>query len=163
MAQDRIAALESASWGIGQVMGFNFKATGFAGVEEMVAAMVDSEDAQLLGVVQFLRGRELDSRLARHDWEGFARGYNGVSFKKNQYDSRLAAAHAGFVSGGLPDVQVREVQLRLTFLGFDVAGVDGVAGKRTRSAVRFFREQVGLPPGETIDRPLLEKLRGPGE
>ena len=43
----RDAALQSASLGLGQVMGMNFQAAGFDSVEDMVAAMVESEDRQL--------------------------------------------------------------------------------------------------------------------
>jgi hypothetical protein len=41
------AALNSVSWGIGQIMGMNSGLVGFQSVESMVAAMVDDEDAQL--------------------------------------------------------------------------------------------------------------------
>src|SRR6185437_13461438 len=42
--KDRAAALQSASWGIGQIMGMNYARAGFRNVEDMVAAMSDSED-----------------------------------------------------------------------------------------------------------------------
>lgn len=45
----RRAALESTSWGLGQIMGFNHASAGFQTVEEMVAAMTTSEEAQLQG------------------------------------------------------------------------------------------------------------------
>src|ERR1700751_4946349 len=40
MVLDRSAALRSASWGLGQIMGENFSSAGFADVEGMVSAMV---------------------------------------------------------------------------------------------------------------------------
>src|SRR5262245_53461643 len=40
---DRIAALKSASWGLGQVLGTNFANAGFQDVEAMVTAFVASE------------------------------------------------------------------------------------------------------------------------
>jgi hypothetical protein len=43
MTFDEQAALESASWGLGQVMGFNAKTAGFADVHAMVDAMVAGE------------------------------------------------------------------------------------------------------------------------
>src|SRR6185295_10213057 len=46
MQLDRRAALESASWGAFQIMGFNFAACGFSDVEAMVAAM-RTEEGQL--------------------------------------------------------------------------------------------------------------------
>src|SRR5579885_2614771 len=39
IACDREAALQSASWGIGQIMGENFAAAGFRNVENMVTAV----------------------------------------------------------------------------------------------------------------------------
>ena len=51
---DRTAALQSCSWGIGQIMGENFALAGFADVEQMVAAMSASEDQQLVAMANFL-------------------------------------------------------------------------------------------------------------
>jgi hypothetical protein len=39
MQIDWTAALKSASWGLGQIMGENFDAAGFAQIDDMVAAM----------------------------------------------------------------------------------------------------------------------------
>src|SRR5215469_11061071 len=47
MRKDRSAALQSASWGIGQIMGMNYARAGFGDVEAMVDAMIESEDRQL--------------------------------------------------------------------------------------------------------------------
>ena len=159
IALNRHAALNSASWGIGQVMGFNSKLAGFASVEEMVDAMVASEDAQLNGMAGFVRSEGLHKALVSHDWAAFARGYNGSDFAKNQYDTRLAADFQRLSSGPLPNLQVRQTQALLTFLGFDVAGVDGIIGKRTRSAVVRFREANGLGDSEEIDNGLIDALR----
>ena len=90
---DQEAALKSASWGIGQVMGFNHEVAGFATVQAMVTAMVKDEDAQLLAMAGFIKGNGLDGALRRQNWASFARKYNGRDFKKNEYDTRLAAAH----------------------------------------------------------------------
>src|SRR5215469_13211894 len=73
--KDRGAALQSASWGLGQIMGMNFGNAGFANVEDMVAAMVDSEDQQLLAMGNFLTKTGLAAALQAHNWAGFARGY----------------------------------------------------------------------------------------
>lgn len=43
IGKDRSAALQSASWGIGQIMGMNYAKAGFQNVEEMVVAMSGSE------------------------------------------------------------------------------------------------------------------------
>ena len=154
-ALDPHAALMSASWGIGQVMGFNFAAAGFDNVEAMVAAMVESEDSQLEGMAAFVRAQGLNKPLANHDWAGFAKGYNGPDFAKNSYDARLGSAFQRFAAGPLPDLRVRQAQALLGFLGFDAGAIDGVVGKRTRSAVAMFRGN----ESDNIDDGLITALR----
>ncbi|WP_292488837.1 N-acetylmuramidase family protein [Mesorhizobium sp.] len=91
-AIDETAALRSASWGLGQVLGENFRAAGFATVQAMVEAMMADEALQLAAAVNFIAANRLDGKLRRHDWAGFAKGYNGASYAKNAYDIRLAEA-----------------------------------------------------------------------
>ncbi len=93
IALDRDAALRSASWGAFQIMGDNHAAAGFDDVEAFVAAMMAGEDAHLAAFVAFVRANGLDDALRRHDWAGFARRYNGPLYRRNRYDTKLAAAH----------------------------------------------------------------------
>ncbi|WP_287385293.1 N-acetylmuramidase family protein [Mesorhizobium sp.] len=86
IAIDETAALRSASWGLGQVLGENFKAAGFPTVQAMVEAMMEDEALQLAAAVNFIAANRLDGKLRKHDWAGFAKGYNGASFGKNAYD-----------------------------------------------------------------------------
>jgi hypothetical protein len=158
LALDREAALNSTSWGLGQIMGFNARLTGFKTAEAMIEAMTGSEDAQLEAMVRFLVARHLDGPLARRDWPAFARGYNGPSYRKNQYDARLGAAYATFRRGPMPDLAVRQTQVLLTFLGFAPGVIDGVLGKHTRSAIVLFREQRGFGASDKIDDALLAAL-----
>ena len=158
MDLNREAALQSASWGIGQVMGFNFKPAGFVSVETMVRAMQDAEDSQLTAVAKTIRARQIHHAFAAHDWVRFARGYNGGDFNKNHYDVRLAAAFAAFSIGGLPDIQVRQVQVLMRFLGFPVGAIDGILGKRTRSAIAQFRLTHSLPDSDSVDEGLIAAL-----
>src|SRR6266487_321937 len=92
IALNRSAALESCSWGLGQIMGFNAADAGFTDVEAMVTAMCDSEDAQFGAMMSFIRAHNLAQHLQRNDWSNFARQYNGPSFQKNSYDKKLAKA-----------------------------------------------------------------------
>ncbi len=87
-------ALRSASWGLGQIMGFNCRMAGFDTARAMVEAFKDDEDQHLRAMINFIRAAGLDDELRRHDWKGFARGYNGAGFAKNGYDRKLAAAFA---------------------------------------------------------------------
>jgi hypothetical protein len=45
-------------------------------------------------MVEFIKSEHLDDDLRRHSWASFARGYNGPGYRKNQYDTKLAAAFA---------------------------------------------------------------------
>ncbi|MER9232102.1 N-acetylmuramidase family protein [Mesorhizobium sp. M0622] len=92
-AIDETAALKSASWGLGQVLGENFKATGFLTVQAMVEAMMADEALQLSAAIDFIVEKRLDDNLRNHDWAGFAKGYNGAGYRKNAYDTRLAEAY----------------------------------------------------------------------
>ena len=87
------AAHKSASFGIGQIMGFNAESIGYATLKEFVDDMYESEAKQLKAMGLFLKANNLIGKLQRHDWAGFARGYNGSAYAKNQYDVKLAAAY----------------------------------------------------------------------
>jgi hypothetical protein len=88
------AAIESASWGLFQIMGFHWSALGYASAEVFADAMARGEAAQLEAFVRFIEAdRALHRSLRRHDWRDFARRYNGPAFEKNDYDTKLAAAY----------------------------------------------------------------------
>jgi len=88
------AALQSASWGLGQVMGFNHAKAGYGSAKAMVEAFLDDEEKHLQAMIRFIVNAGLDDELRRHDWRGFAKGYNGKGFEKNGYDKKLAASFA---------------------------------------------------------------------
>jgi len=94
MKIDRPCALRSASWGLGQILGVNHKAAGFPSVEAMVLSMLDDEEKHLEAMVRFISAESLDDDLRRHDWSGFARGYNGPKYAAHGYHTKLAAAYA---------------------------------------------------------------------
>ncbi len=94
MAIDEEAALRSASWGLGQVMGFNCGAAGYPFAKAMVLDFMDDEETHLAAMIRFIKANGLDDELRRHDWAGFARGYNGSGFARNGYDKKLAASFA---------------------------------------------------------------------
>ncbi|HBE51693.1 MAG TPA: hypothetical protein DDW76_23685 [Cyanobacteria bacterium UBA11369] len=95
---DRIPALKSASWGLGQVMGFNYKVAGYSDVEEFVNAMHISEGKHLEAMMNFIKSQNLDKALRSRDWAAFARGYNGPAYARNKYDQKLAAAYAKYAA-----------------------------------------------------------------
>lgn len=89
---NREAALMSASWGLFQIMGFNYKACGCKTIQEFVNRMMKSEDEQLELFTTYIINSNLDDELINEDWTGFARGYNGASYAKNNYHTKLKTA-----------------------------------------------------------------------
>jgi len=93
---DSAAAIKACSWGKFQAMGFNFGLCGFATLEDFHAAMLKNEGEHLKAFCNFITNSHLDAPLRSHNWVKFARGYNGKTFKKNKYDTKLAAAYKKF-------------------------------------------------------------------
>ena len=87
------AAQESASWGIFQIMGYHYKKVGYNSVGDYVKAMNKSERFHLMAFGKFIKSEGLVKHLKNKDWAKFARGYNGAGYKKNKYDTKLAAAY----------------------------------------------------------------------
>lgn len=151
-------ALNSASWGLGQVMGFNHDAAGFGDARAMVEATISGEDAQLLIMAGFLAANNLVKPLRERDWETFARRYNGREYAKNRYHLKLEEAYDRFSTGSLPDIELRTAQAALLYLGYAPGKIDGVIGRRTRGALRSFRIAAGLPSGDDLDGPAYQEL-----
>jgi hypothetical protein len=91
MAIDETAALNSCSWGMGQILGLNHASVGYATPQAMVEAFCDSERNQVAAIIEFLISHHLDGALRAHDWPKLAAGYNGAAYAKNGYDRKLAA------------------------------------------------------------------------
>ena len=90
---DRASALESASWGLGQVMGYHWKSLGYESLQAFINAMYKDEASQLDAMCRYIRVNKLDVALRKLNWATFAKGYNGVGYKANQYDAKLSAAY----------------------------------------------------------------------
>ena len=90
---DRDAAIQSTSFGLFQVMGFHWKTLGYMSPSHYFDCMCKSENEQLMAFTLFVQKNNLGPKLKAHDWAGFARGYNGAGFAKNQYDTKMAAAY----------------------------------------------------------------------
>jgi hypothetical protein len=95
-AIDLNAALLSVSWGLGQIMGNNFKLAGCDSVKQMVEEAMTSEANQLRHMANFIKSAGLLDELQNKNWAGFARGYNGPGYAKNAYDVKLAEAYNKF-------------------------------------------------------------------
>lgn len=87
------AALKSTSWGLFQIMGFNFKLAGFDSVEKYVEAHYENEAEHLKAFCNFVKNQKMLPYLTRKDWAGFAKRYNGPGYAKNKYDIKMADAY----------------------------------------------------------------------
>lgn len=98
MALDEEMALQSASWGMFQILGTNAGICGFvdAGgapdVYAFVAAMVASERNHLAAFAKFCQAGAAAEALQTKDWVTFARVYNGPG-QVDLYAGRLADAY----------------------------------------------------------------------
>lgn len=92
-----LAAIESTSWGLGQIMGFNYPSAGYLSVHDFIEGMKASEGQQLMAMCRFIKTNRLDIALRTQNWTAFASGYNGPSYVKNNYAVKLANAYAKHV------------------------------------------------------------------
>lgn len=91
-ALDRAAALAACSWGLFQIMGFNFKRAGHPSLQSLVTAAYGDVDSHLRMFVNFiLSSSALSEALREHDWPEFKRLYNGSG--TNDYAARMARAY----------------------------------------------------------------------
>ena len=155
---DEEPALRSASWGLGQVMGFNAIASGFESASDMAARMCLSEAEQLAAMAGFIRSEGLDAKLRVRDWTGFARRYNGPTYWRNQYDVKLKAAFDKFASGVSRDLRSRAAQGALVFLSYKPGDPDGIVGQNTRKAIVAFRRDNNMGDSELLDDAVFDAI-----
>lgn len=174
------AALSSCSWGLGQVMGAHWKWLGYKSAQ----AQVDDACSGIVGQVRlmskFIVKSNLIDELKNRDWAAFARQYNGPSFKKFEYDAKMAAAykrHKGASGGavkpasdddnmtlrmGVSGPEVSLLQEKLRKIGYSL-NVDGDFGPATKRAVMSFQHDYSLAE-DGIVGPLtwsiIERLQG---
>lgn len=160
MQLDMQAALESASWGLGQVMGANWKMLGFASVVEMVELARSGIEGQVQLIARFIEKTGLKGALAAHDWATVARGYNGPAYKVNRYDVKMAAAYQRYRTAGAAAASnstVRHIQERLNAHGAKLV-VDGKRGPKTQAAILTFQAAHNLTADGIVGRFTLAAL-----
>lgn len=156
MKLDANAALSATSWGLGQLLGRNFKICGYESPLHMTIAMVQSEDNQLIAMARMIVANKWAAALKQHEWAKFARLYNGPNYQINRYDQRLSEYFASYTAE--PDLTVRSVQCYLTYLGYKPGRIDGISGPATARAVADFQARNSLDPDGKITEPLLSLL-----
>lgn len=87
-------AAQCCSWGLPQIMGFNYESAGYTNAVEMVTAFASDAERQLDAMATFIKTNMACAlALSRLDWAGFAEHYNGAGYRKNAYDVKLAQAY----------------------------------------------------------------------
>jgi hypothetical protein len=92
------AALESASWGMFQIMGYHAYKMGYKTVQEFVRSQKKSEEEHLKAFGLFITkiSPVCHKALQNHQWAEFAKHYNGAQYAKNQYDTKLERSYNKF-------------------------------------------------------------------
>lgn len=172
---DEDAALRSCSIGLSQVLVENHSMVGFATPQAMWQAFMDDEEEHIEAMVRYILATGIDDDIREERWETVARVYNGPGFKRNGYDTKLAAAFRQWAgrpdSAWAPDkadpvalsitdsATLATVQRKLIELGYpEVGKPDGKFGSKTRAAVLGFRADKGLPLVADVDQQLLSAL-----
>lgn len=152
-AIDRLAALESFSIGVGQVMTAHWRKLGFRSVDAMIERGRSGLAGQIELMALYIEKFGLADELQRKDFTAFARGYNGPNYAAGGYHTKMAAAYRR-ISGGAPvsaatgmlrmgskGEKVRELQALLIRAGYPVGakGADGDFGPSTKAAVAAFQ------------------------
>lgn len=85
-------------WGMFQIGGFNYKLCGCNGVDEFVRLMANSELDQLELFAAFITNTKMVEDLRNKNWAAFARKYNGPSYAKRGYHTKMANAYKKFLA-----------------------------------------------------------------
>ena len=90
---DTVSAIEGTFWGMFQIGGFNWRQCGAESPQDFARLMSRSERDQLELFAEFVSRTGLLPHLKSKNWAAFARGYNGPSYARRRYHTRLAQAY----------------------------------------------------------------------
>ena len=92
--QSPSSAIKATSFGLGQILGMNYKIVGFNSLIEFSNAMENSEYQQLEALVRFISSNTSLLIAAREiNFVEIARLYNGPNYLSRGYDRKLADAY----------------------------------------------------------------------
>ncbi|WP_316234954.1 MULTISPECIES: N-acetylmuramidase domain-containing protein [unclassified Bradyrhizobium] len=167
---DAEVADQSASWGLGQTMGFLHAELGFESAAAMVDHMTGNITGQIECLISELKNKHLIAPLNAGRWAEVAKGYNGAGYAANRYDVRLADAckrwerklanPAVAVAPDMAADDIKALQIKLRKLGYAGVGApDGRFGVKTVGALSAFQAHEGVPVTGKLDDPTREALK----
>jgi hypothetical protein len=145
-------AYQSTSYGVGQVMGYHWKALGYASLQDFLDTVFSGVDGQIDAMLRYCVENDLLDDVAAGRWLTVARGYNGKKYAASYAKKLKAAAERygasiavsdGLLRMGASGARVRELQALLVRAGFEVK-VDGDFGPATRTALKAFQRSKKL-------------------
>lgn len=160
-AVDEDGMLTASSWGAPQIMGFNAGDAGHITARNMVVAMSKAEAAHLDAFVALINKWGLAPAIRAHDWERFARRYNGpgqvqhyATLLERAFNVTSVQKHAAALETASRE-ETGVASYKVLRLGDDNATVaklqralgvedDGVFGILTEKAVREYQTENGL-------------------
>ena len=157
---DLDAAPMAVSWGVGQVLGENWRWLGYRSPQALAAEALSGLQGQVRLMMRFIDRRGLRGALQTRDWAAFSRAYNGAGYRRHRYDERMARAYARAVGrADLTEAREPELMQRLGDRGAPVARLqkalrglghplitDGDFGPATKAALIRFQTIAGLAP-----------------
>ena len=175
-AIDENAAIESCSWGLGQVMGIHWKDLGYSSAKALAKEAQSSISGQVRLMGRFIEENNLVDELQTKNWARFARLYNGPNYRRYQYDTKMARAYERFLHGSVREVKtvirsddilergdkgeaVSALQERLAEFGYYAGFIDGIFGGATELAVMDFQGDAGVVIDGRAGPITMSKLR----
>lgn len=169
-------AFESASYGVGQVLGEHWDDLGFASFDEFYNMMMSGAEGQIEIMCRFIVKNGLLDELQEGRWPAFFRGYNGPQWERNGYGKAIeralanyggsTAAPDGMLRMGSKGARVREIQALLVRAGHRIR-IDADFGPSTKAAVQDFQRSAGIKVdgvvGPATQKALAEYRQGQGD
>lgn len=93
IAINEAAAYESASYGLFQIMGVNYRMCGYSSAKEMYQKMSENTDNHLDAFIKFITARNIIPYLRTKNWSKIAYLYNGSSYAQNNYHIKLQQSY----------------------------------------------------------------------
>lgn len=87
------AAYESASYGMFQIMGNNYRVCGYSSAKEMFLSMCQNTDNHLQAFIKFITSKNIIPYLKTKNWRKIAYLYNGSGYAQNNYHIKLEKAY----------------------------------------------------------------------